>query len=124
MLLYNVTKLFSAVSYDFFNKARAFVPGKALRPSLMFVGKAGVYPNEALFTRSTLGKASGLTHKHKTRLRTLAMVKWSSLLRKVIPLVVKMDLTNSLFYELLYLSSSLLTKEKSLNVANSSEPRS
>jgi hypothetical protein len=33
----NVINLFTAVSYDFSYKARAFVPGKFFKPSLMFV---------------------------------------------------------------------------------------
>ncbi len=36
----NVIKLFTAVSYDFSQKARAFVPDKLFQPSLNFVGKA------------------------------------------------------------------------------------
>ncbi len=36
----NVIKLFTTVSYDFSKYARAFVPGKPLQPSLMFVGEA------------------------------------------------------------------------------------
>jgi hypothetical protein len=40
-----------------------FVLGKHFQPSLMFVGKAGVYPNGAPFKYSTLGYAPGLAHK-------------------------------------------------------------
>jgi hypothetical protein len=32
-----------------------FVLGKPFQPSLMFEGKAGAYPSEAPFRRSTLG---------------------------------------------------------------------
>jgi hypothetical protein len=58
-----------------------FVPGKPFQPSLMFAGKARSYPGEAPFRCSNLGKAPGLTHKHKTRLEWLARDKHSSLLR-------------------------------------------
>jgi hypothetical protein len=37
----NVIKLYTAVSYDFFNE---FVPGKPFQPSLLFVGKARSLP--------------------------------------------------------------------------------
>ncbi len=40
----NVIKLFTAVNYDFSKKARAFVTGKPLQPSLMFVVKAWSLP--------------------------------------------------------------------------------
>ncbi len=50
-----------------------FVPGKPFQPGLLFAGKAGAYPNEAL---------PGFTHKHWTRLEKHARDKRSSLLRK------------------------------------------
>ncbi len=59
----NVIKLFTSVIYECSQKARLLVPGK---PSLMFVGKAM--------------SASGLTHKHSTRLVRFAREKHSSLL--------------------------------------------
>ncbi len=40
----NVIKLFTDVSYDFSQKARAFVTGKPFQPNLMFVGKARSQP--------------------------------------------------------------------------------
>ncbi len=40
----NVIKLFTALSYDFSLKARAFVPGKPFQPSLMFVDGARSLP--------------------------------------------------------------------------------
>ncbi len=44
--------------------------------------RPGAYPSEAPFRYSTLGQASGLAHKHQTRLERLARDKHSSLLRK------------------------------------------
>ncbi len=35
----------------FHNKLELFVPGKHFQPSLMFAGKAGAYPSEALLGR-------------------------------------------------------------------------
>ncbi len=55
----NVLKLFCPQFTDFRNKL-VFFPAKLLQPSLMFAGKAGAYPNEALQGR--------LTCKHQTRL--------------------------------------------------------
>ncbi len=40
---------------NFRNKARAFVLGKPLQSSLMFVDKARAYPSKAPFRCSTLG---------------------------------------------------------------------
>ncbi len=40
----NVIKLFTAVSYEFSKKARAFVPGKLIHPILMFAGKSRSLP--------------------------------------------------------------------------------
>jgi hypothetical protein len=51
----NVIKIFTAVSYDFSLKARAFVPGKPFQTSLIFVGKARAYPSEAPLRCSTQG---------------------------------------------------------------------
>ncbi len=56
---------------DFLNQV-VFVPNKPLQPSLIFSGKARVYPSEAHFRCSTLGQAPGLTHKYQTRLEGLA----------------------------------------------------
>jgi hypothetical protein len=50
----------------------------------MFAGEAGDYQSEASFRCSTLGKAPGLTNKHKTRLERLARDKHSSLLQKLV----------------------------------------
>ncbi len=52
--------------------------------SLMFAGKARVYPREAPFRCSTVDQAPALSHKHKTRLEKLAKDKRSSLLWKVV----------------------------------------
>ncbi len=43
---------------------RDFHNGKPFQPSLLIVGKARNYLNEAPFTCSSLGWAPGLTHKH------------------------------------------------------------
>jgi hypothetical protein len=51
----NVIKLFTVVSYELSQSARAFVLGKPFQPSLIFAGKAGVYPIEAHFRCSNLG---------------------------------------------------------------------
>jgi hypothetical protein len=48
----------------------------------MFAGEARDYTNKAPFRLSTLGQASGLTHKHYTRLEKLARDKNSSLFQK------------------------------------------
>jgi hypothetical protein len=40
------------------------VPGKLLKPSLMFVGMAREYLSEALFRCFTLGQAPSFTHKY------------------------------------------------------------
>jgi hypothetical protein len=40
----------------------------------MLAGKARAYPSEAAFRCSTLGQTPGLTHKHYTRLESLAKV--------------------------------------------------
>ncbi len=60
----NVIKLFRALSCEFLQYTRAFVPGKPFQPSLMFVGKAGAYLSGAPFQWTTLGYAPGLTRKH------------------------------------------------------------
>ncbi len=49
----NVINNFTAVINEFSLKARAFVPGKLFKPSLMFAGKAGAYLSEAPFRCST-----------------------------------------------------------------------
>ncbi len=41
----SVVILFNAVMYTFSYKARVFVPGKPLQPSLMSAGKAGAEPS-------------------------------------------------------------------------------
>jgi hypothetical protein len=48
-------KRFTDVIYKFSYQAKVFAPGKPFQPSLMFVGKAIVYPNELPFRCSTLG---------------------------------------------------------------------
>ncbi len=53
-------KLFTAVIYEFSKKARVFVPGKPLHPSLMFAGKARPYEIEGPDFRV----GSCLTRKH------------------------------------------------------------
>ncbi len=73
----NVTKLFS----EFTNVTNKSVcPGKPFQPSLIFAGKAGAYKNEVSFKCFTIGQASGLTHKHQTRL--VILDKHSCLLLK------------------------------------------
>jgi hypothetical protein len=47
---------------DFRNKLECLSMAKPFQPSLLI--KAGAYLNEAPFRHFTLGKASGLTHKH------------------------------------------------------------
>jgi hypothetical protein len=44
----NVIKLFTAVSCDFSQYAKAFVPDKPFQPSLIFGGKARAYPSDTL----------------------------------------------------------------------------
>jgi hypothetical protein len=39
----NIIKLFTAVSYEFLEYARVFVPSKLFQPSLISAGKAGAY---------------------------------------------------------------------------------
>ncbi len=75
-----VIKLFTAVYYEsqsclVGSAYLVFVLGRRLQPSLMFVGKAGAYPIEVPFRRSTLGQAPGLAHKQLHRLERLAMDK-------------------------------------------------
>jgi hypothetical protein len=41
-----------------------FVPGKPFQPSLMFAGKAGGYPSEALFRCSAIGRLLASPTKH------------------------------------------------------------
>ncbi len=50
-------KTFLSVIYGFFVICYSVCPcpGKLFQPSLMFAGKAGAYPSEALFRFSTLG---------------------------------------------------------------------
>jgi hypothetical protein len=43
-----VMKIFTVVNYEFFKWAKAFVPSKPFHLSLMFAGKAGAYPSEAM----------------------------------------------------------------------------
>ncbi len=43
----NVTKLFTTVSYECWQKARVFVPGKIIQLSLMLLCKPGAYQSEA-----------------------------------------------------------------------------
>jgi hypothetical protein len=50
----DVIKLFTAVSYTFSKKARAFVPGRPFHLSLKFAGKAEAYASESPFMCSTL----------------------------------------------------------------------
>jgi len=50
----NVLKLFTSVNYECSEKARVLVPGKPLKPSLMFASKAGLYSSEEPFRCSTL----------------------------------------------------------------------
>jgi hypothetical protein len=50
----------------------------------MFARYMGAYSSETTFTCSTLGYATGLTHKHQTRLERLAKDKHSSLLRTLV----------------------------------------
>jgi hypothetical protein len=57
-------KTFCGRKLRLFIIARAFVPGKAFQPSVMFAGMARAYPSEAHFRCSTLRQASGLSHKH------------------------------------------------------------
>ncbi len=52
-----------------------FIPGRSFQPSIGFAGKAGACPSEAPFKCSALGQASGLAHKHETRLERLARDK-------------------------------------------------
>jgi hypothetical protein len=51
----NVIKLFTPVIYNCSQKAMAFVGGKSIQPSLMFVGETGAYPIEEPFWCSTQG---------------------------------------------------------------------
>jgi len=43
------------VIYKFSKLATVFAPGKPFQERIVFGGKAGVYPNETPFRRSTLG---------------------------------------------------------------------
>jgi hypothetical protein len=61
-------KTFITVVYEFSQKARVFVSGKFIRPSLMFTGNAKTYPNEVPFKCFTVGLAPDHTHKHYIRL--------------------------------------------------------
>ncbi len=45
----NVIKLFAVVIYELLKYARAFVPGKAFQPSLMFTGEARSLPDRSTF---------------------------------------------------------------------------
>ncbi len=57
-------KNFTAVILKCAYKARVFVTGNTLQPSLMFLSKAGAYLSETTFKGSTLGWTPGLTpHK-------------------------------------------------------------
>ncbi len=78
----NPLEPFKAVIYGFLQQARVFVPGRSLKSSLMFRGKARAYPSEAPFRCSTLGQAPELNHTYQTRLQRLSRAKHSSLLRK------------------------------------------
>ena len=60
----NVMKLFTAVSYAFSKKARAFVPGKPFQPSPMFVSEARSLPRSGACEMCFTGVGSGLTCKH------------------------------------------------------------
>ncbi len=55
----NVIKLFTTVSYNFLQLARALVPGKPFQPNLMFADKARAYLSEVPF----LDRLQGLTYK-------------------------------------------------------------
>ncbi len=107
-----------AVIYGCSKYARAFVPGRPIQPSQMFVSKAKAYPYEAPFSCYTMGLAHGflkslflslsqsLTHtyihhayynlqkklrytQHQTRLEGSARDKHSSVLRTFVIRVVK-----------------------------------
>ncbi len=77
---YQCYKTFLSVIFGFSLYARAFVPGKPFRPSLMFLGKARACPKEAPCTCCTLWQAPDLTHTHQTRLDKLARDYPSSVL--------------------------------------------
>jgi hypothetical protein len=53
-------------------------------PALTNICEMGAYSIEATFKCSTLGYASGLTHKHQTRQERFAKDKHSSLLRTLV----------------------------------------
>jgi len=74
----NVVRLVTAVIYKW-TKAWAFFPGKPFQPNLMFLSETTTYLSEALFRRSTLGKARGLTYKHYTEVERLVRDKPSNL---------------------------------------------
>jgi hypothetical protein len=57
-----------------------FVPRNPLQPNLMFTSKAGAYPSGEPERCFTLREATGLTHKHLTRLEMPATNKHYSLL--------------------------------------------
>jgi hypothetical protein len=60
-------------------KAREFVPGKLLKPSLIIVSKIGTCLNGAPFRCSPLWQAPDLTRLYKTKLEELARDRYSSL---------------------------------------------
>jgi hypothetical protein len=62
---------------------KVFVHGKPFQPSLISVCIAGTYNIEEPFRCSTIGQATGLANKQKSRLERLAMHKHSSLLQNL-----------------------------------------
>ncbi len=61
-----------------------FITNNPLRPSLMFVRKAGTYPSGGPKSTFPLGLGSGPYKKHWTRLERLARDKQYSLLQTLV----------------------------------------
>ncbi len=61
-----------------------FLHKNQTQPSLMFEGKARVYPGEALFSYSTLGQAPSLTHKDWTILKKACQVETLQLIENIV----------------------------------------
>jgi hypothetical protein len=61
-----------------------FLTGKPFQSSLIFAGKAAAYPSGVPKRTSPLDKALGFTHRHQTRLESLARDIHYSLLRTIV----------------------------------------
>jgi hypothetical protein len=92
-----------------------FVSEKPFHPSLSCVGKARSLPKSGAPERLFIRVGSGLTHKHKTRLKKLDTDKHSSLLYKFVSFGLKSFIT----FPFVSSSTSTLQASKAYKLGNS-----